>query len=72
MTGGCGRISRKETEGEEDRVCAGDVQNASGVDGDDLTSTSAHQEDPIETFSENLKELHVWETVQVKECSFLK
>lgn len=38
------------------------VKSPSGVDSDDLTSTSTHEEDPIETFSKNLKELHVWET----------
>lgn len=45
-------------------------KSPSGVDGDDLTSTSAHQKDPVETLSQNLKELHVCETVTVKECSF--
>lgn len=32
----------------------------SGVDGDDLASASADKKDPVETFSEDLKELHVW------------
>lgn len=38
----------------------------SGVDGDDLAAASADQEDPVETISEDLKELHVWER-RVKE-----
>lgn len=43
------------------------LKSPSGVDGDDLTSTSAHQEDPIQTFSQNLEERHVWDTSTVKE-----
>lgn len=35
------------TEGGESRVHVGAVQNPSGVDGDDLASTSAHKENPI-------------------------
>ena len=31
----------------------------SGVDGDDLAAASADQEDPVETVSEDLEELHV-------------
>lgn len=38
----------------------------SGVDGDNLAAASADQEDPVETLSEDLKELHVWER-RVKE-----
>lgn len=43
----------------------------SGVDGDDLTATPADQEDPVETLSEDLKELHVWER-RVKETGASK
>lgn len=32
-----------------------------GVDGDDFSATSSHQEDAVETLQENLQELHVWE-----------
>lgn len=31
----------------------------SRVDSDDLTSTSTHEEDPVETLSQDLEELHV-------------
>lgn len=31
----------------------------SRVDGNDLTSTSTHEQDPVETFSQDLEELHV-------------
>lgn len=56
-------------------VCGGVIKSPLGVDGDDLTSTSAHQEDPIQTFSQNLEERHVWDAITVKEKlphSFLK
>lgn len=32
----------------------------SGVDCDNLAAASADQEDPVETISEDLEELHVW------------
>lgn len=51
----------------EGGVHGGVIKSPSGVDGDDLTSTSAHQEDPIQTFSQNLEERHVWDTITVKE-----
>ena len=30
-----------------------------GVDGDDLTAASAHQEDPVQPLGKDLQELHV-------------
>lgn len=40
----------------------------SGVDSDNLSAASADQEDPVETLSEDLEELHVWER-KVKETT---
>lgn len=36
-----------------------DELSPSGVDGNDLTASSTHEEDPVETFSQDLKEFHV-------------
>lgn len=36
------------------------------VDGDDLTSATTHEEDSIETLSQDLKELHVCKTTKSK------
>lgn len=47
-------------------VVVGGGLHFSGVDGDDLAAASADEKDPVETISENLKELHVWER-RVKE-----
>lgn len=33
----------------------------SGINGDNLTATPTDQEDPVETLSEDLQKLHVWE-----------
>lgn len=52
-------------------MVAGEGAALSGVDGDDLAAASADQEDPVETLSENLEELHVWEE-RVKETSGTK
>lgn len=61
---------RREERAESMYVLLWDHEGSSRVDGDDFASTSAHQEDPIETFSEHLKKLHVWETIAVKELVF--
>lgn len=45
---------------------AEDLPKPSGVDGDDLTAPSTHQQDPVETLGEHLQELHVCEFIAVK------
>ncbi len=60
-----GDIGRGWGRGEEG-VVTGEGTALSGVDGDNLAAASADQEDPVETLSEDLKELHVWER-RVKE-----
>lgn len=36
-----------------------DELSPSGVDGNDLTASSTYKEDPVETFSQDLKKFHV-------------
>lgn len=51
----------------DEGVRGGERSALSRVDGDDLTTATANQENPVETFSQDLKELHVWEGAKVKE-----